>query len=66
MRAVVTGAGGFIGSHLARHLRNKGWYVRAVDIKWDDYISNYADEYVTEDIRKPNSASAQSSAHACS
>jgi len=32
-RAVVTGAGGFIGHHLVRLLKNKGLWVRGVDIK---------------------------------
>jgi len=51
MKVVVTGAGGFIGSHLSRYLRNKGYWVRAVDIKWDNYITGYADRYVTADLR---------------
>lgn len=56
MKIVVTGAGGFIGSHLSRYLKNKGHWVRAVDTKWDNYITGYADEYVTADLRKPGPA----------
>ena len=57
MKVVVTGAGGFIGSHLCRYLQNKGYWVRAVDIKWDDYMSDYADEFVTADLRNAESCS---------
>lgn len=39
-RILVTGGGGFIGSHLTRHLYSKGHFVRYADIKWDDYIAN--------------------------
>jgi GDP-D-mannose 3',5'-epimerase len=56
MKVVVTGAGGFIGSHLCRYLKTKGYSVRAVDIKWDDYITGYADEYITADLRNPEAA----------
>jgi len=52
VKVVVTGAGGFIGSHLCRHLKNKGCWVRAVDTKWDNYITGYADQFVTADLRK--------------
>jgi GDP-D-mannose 3',5'-epimerase len=51
MKVVVTGAGGFIGSHLSRYLKSKGYWVRAVDIKWDNYITGYADDFVTADLR---------------
>ena len=57
MKVVVTGAGGFIGSHLCRYLQNKGFWVRAVDVKWDNYISDYADEYVTADLRTAGACS---------
>ena len=55
MKVVVTGAGGFIGSHLCRYLQKKGYWVRAVDIKWDNYMFGYADEFVTADLRDSKS-----------
>jgi nucleoside-diphosphate-sugar epimerase len=55
MKVVVTGAGGFIGSHMSRYLKNKGYWVRAVDIKWDNYITEYADQFVTADLRNAKS-----------
>ena len=44
---LVCGAGGFIGSHLARHLYQQGHFVRTADIKYDDYIE---EEYCTEKL----------------
>ncbi len=37
-KILVSGAGGFIGSHLARELYRKGKFVGAVGVKWDGYI----------------------------
>jgi len=51
-KILVTGAGGFIGSHLARKLVENGNFVRAVDIKWDGYIKEpYYSEKITLDLR---------------
>jgi GDP-D-mannose 3',5'-epimerase len=52
-RILVTGAGGFIGSHLARVLKGQGHFVRVADIKWDGYMKeDYGSERVTLDLRR--------------
>lgn len=51
-KILVTGGGGFIGSHLAKKLLEMGNYVRAVDVKWDNYIEGkYYSENMTLDLR---------------
>lgn len=49
---LVTGAGGFVGSHLARELFEEGNFVRVVDVKWDGYIPEpYYSEKLALDLR---------------
>jgi len=51
-RILVTGGGGFIGSHLARYLYSQGNFVRIADIKFDDYMQEtYCSEKLQLDLR---------------
>ena len=36
--ALVCGAGGFIGGHLVKRLKKEGYWVRGVDIKYNEYV----------------------------
>lgn len=51
-RALVTGAGGFIGHHLVKFLKDKGYWVRGVDIKHPEFEPSPADEFELLDLRK--------------
>jgi nucleoside-diphosphate-sugar epimerase len=57
-RIVVTGAGGFIGSHLVAALKGLGYWVRGVDLKYPEFGPTQADEFLLADLREPNSAAA--------
>lgn len=46
-RILIAGAGGFIGSHLAKRFYEEGHFVRVVDVKWDGY---FAEPYFTEKL----------------
>ena len=50
-RVLVCGAGGFIGSHLARRLKAEGLWVRGVDVKRPEFSETAADEFVVADLR---------------
>ena len=50
--ALVCGAGGFIGSHMVERLREEGFWVRGVDIKYPRYAETAADDFVIGDLRE--------------
>ncbi len=51
-RAVVTGAGGFIGHHLVTYLKRLGYWVRGVDVKHPEFTEVDADEFELLDLRR--------------
>ncbi len=51
-RILVTGAGGFIGHHLAKYLKARGHWVRGVDIKLPEFEGTHADEFELLDLRR--------------
>ncbi len=51
-KVLVTGAGGFIGHHLVKHLTQQGYWVRGVDIKSPEYEPTAADEFELLDLRR--------------
>jgi nucleoside-diphosphate-sugar epimerase len=55
-RALVCGAGGFIGGHLVKRLKNEGYWVRGVDLKEHEFSATEADDFVVGDLRDPRVA----------
>lgn len=51
-RVLVTGAGGFIGHHLVTYLKNRGYWVRGVDVKYPEFSVVDADEFELLDLRR--------------
>lgn len=50
-RALVLGAGGFIGSHMVNQLKRENYFVRAVDLKYPEFEVSNADEFIIADLR---------------
>jgi GDP-D-mannose 3', 5'-epimerase len=50
-KVLVTGAGGFIGHHLVKRLKDENCWVRGVDIKEPEYEPSPADEFERLDLR---------------
>jgi nucleoside-diphosphate-sugar epimerase len=57
-RALVCGAGGFIGGHLIGKLKKEGFWVRGVDIKEHEFAPTQADEFLLLDLRKDENCQA--------
>lgn len=51
---LVNGAGGFIGGHLVKFLKDAGHWVRGVDLKNHEFMEVPADEYIIGDLRETN------------
>ena len=49
--ALVLGAGGFIGGHLVKRLKREGFWVRGVDLKFNEHAEAEADDFVIGDLR---------------
>lgn len=56
-KALVLGAGGFIGSHLVKRLKSEGMFVRGVDLRRPRYAPSCADEFQVSDLRDRPSVS---------
>jgi len=52
--ALVCGAGGFIGGHLANRLKREGYWVRGVDLKHNEHQGLLVDDFVIGDLREPD------------
>ena len=51
-RILVLGAGGFIGSHMVKRLKEQGHWVRGVDLSYPMFHSSPADEFIIGDLRE--------------
>ena len=51
-KALVCGAGGFIGGYLVKKLKEEGYWVRGVDIKEHEFAPTAADEFLLLDLRE--------------
>ena len=57
-KALICGAGGFIGGHLVKKLKREGFWVRGVDIKAHEYAPTQADEFLLLDLREASNCQA--------
>lgn len=57
-KALVCGAGGFIGHHLVKRYKKEGYWVRGVDIKKPLFEETSADEFLLADLRMQENAEA--------
>lgn len=53
-KALICGAGGFIGGHLVNRLKEEGYRVVGIDLKKNEFGNNNADEFVIGDLRDPD------------
>ena len=49
-KALVLGAGGFIGSHMVKRLRSEGYWVRGVDLKYPEFSETEANEFIVTNL----------------
>jgi|TARA_B100001939_G_scaffold257395_1_gene224322 nucleoside-diphosphate-sugar epimerase len=49
-KALVLGAGGFIGNRMVTKLKEKGYWVRGADLKMPEFSKSKADEFVIENL----------------
>jgi len=57
-KALVCGAGGFIGGHLVKKLKREGYWVRGVDLKEHEFAPTQADEFLLLDLREEQNCAA--------
>jgi len=55
-KALVCGGGGFIGGHLINRLKKEGYFVRAADLKHNEYGNDKADEFTIGDLTESSVA----------
>lgn len=51
-KVLICGAGGFIGSHLVKRLKDEGCWVRGVDLKFPRFAATAADDFIVGDLRE--------------
>ncbi len=51
--ALIYGAGGFIGRHMVKRLKQENIQVRGVDLKYPEFGETRADDFVIGDLRGP-------------
>lgn len=56
MKALVLGAGGFIGNNMVRRLKSQNYHVIGVDIKLPEFEESLADEFIQADLRSQEEA----------
>ena len=53
-KVLVFGAGGFIGSHLAKKLKEEECWVRGIDLKYPEFSETMTDDFIIGDLRDPD------------